>query len=135
MGRPFIRQLKMVQDQDSNYIYLRQESAITWVNLKDHYYRDVAKTPFKDFESATTLQLSWIVSPNQLWMCGASDNVDNHPESEEEGKSEVYVLEPFLEKDFVPHGWNDILATLDVCINEVTPAMFCNEEGYDLFPF
>ena len=62
-------------------------------------------------------------------------NEDDHPMSEEEGKSEDYVPEPFPEKELEPHGWNNILATLDVCTNELTPTMFCDEEGYDLFPF
>ena len=29
----------------------------------------------------------------------------------------------------------DTLATVDVCVNEVTPTVFCDEEGYDLVPF
>ena len=91
LGRPFMHQLKMVQDWGFNYLYLRQESAITWVNLKDHSYRDVAKTPFEGFEIATMSQPYWLGNPNQLWMCGASDNEENHLESEEERKSEVYV--------------------------------------------
>ena len=37
-------------------------------------------------------------------MCGASDVEENHPESDEEGKSEVYVPETFLEIDFEPHN-------------------------------
>ena len=61
------------------------------MNLKDHSYRDVAKTPIEDFESATTTQPSWLGRPNQLWMWGASDNEDNHLEREEKGKSEVYL--------------------------------------------
>ena len=105
------------------------------MNLKDHSYRDVAKTPIEDFESETTTPPSWLGRSNQLWMCGASDNEEEHPESGDEGRSETYVPEPFPEKEFEPHGWSDILATLDVCTNEVTPTMFCDEEGYDLFPF
>ena len=53
LGRPFMRQLKMIQDWGFNYIYLRQEDAITRINLADHSYRDVARTPIEDFESAT----------------------------------------------------------------------------------
>ena len=68
-------------------------------------------------------------------MCGASDNEEEHPESDGERESETYVPEPFPEKEFEPHGWSDILATIDVCTNEVTPTMFCDEEGYNLFPF
>ena len=28
----------------------------------------------------------------------------------------------------------DILATVDVCVNDVTPTAFCDEEGFDLAP-
>ena len=51
LGRFLMRQLKMVQDWGFNYLYLRQVSAITRVNLKDHSYRDVGKTPIEDFLS------------------------------------------------------------------------------------
>ena len=77
LGRPFMRQLKMIQDWGFNYIYLRQQEAITRVNLKDHSYRDVAWTPVEDFESATTdiksTIPSWANAQTHLWMCGASD--------------------------------------------------------------
>ena len=29
----------------------------------------------------------------------------------------------------------DTLATVDVCVNEVTPTIFCDIEGFDLVPF
>ena len=45
LGRPFMRQLKMIQDWGFNYIYLKQPQAITRINLGDHSYRDVAETP------------------------------------------------------------------------------------------
>ena len=68
-------------------------------------------------------------------MCGVSNNDKYLPFSEKDGESEEYVPKPFPEKQFEPLGWNDILATLDVCTNEVTLTMFCDEEGYDLFSF
>ena len=43
----------------------------------------------------------------------------------------VMFLEPFPEHEFEPHGWQDILATLDVCAN-VHATKHCDEEGYDL---
>ena len=52
LGRPFMRQLKMIQDWGFNYIYLRQQQAVTRINLSNHSYRDVARTPVEDFESA-----------------------------------------------------------------------------------
>ena len=42
MGRPFMRQLKMIQDWGFNYIYLRQQEAITRINLSNHSLRNVA---------------------------------------------------------------------------------------------
>ena len=125
----------MVQDWGFNYIYLRQEGAVTRVNLKDHSFRDVARTPVEDFDSETTNQTkpSWLSKPNQIWMCGASDNGED--QKGEDKDSEVYTPEPFPEHEFEPMGWPDILATLDVCTNEVNPTLFCDEEGYDLFSF
>ena len=32
-------------------------------------------------------------------------------------------------------GWIDILATLDVCTNEINPALFFDEEGYEFLTF
>ena len=58
LGRPFMRQLKMIQDWGFNYIYLRQNEAITRINLLDHSYRDVARTPIEDYESATLITIS-----------------------------------------------------------------------------
>ena len=36
LGRPFMRQLKMIQDWGFNYIYLRQPQAVTRINLSNH---------------------------------------------------------------------------------------------------
>ena len=54
LGRPFVRQLKMIQDWGFTFIYLWQDTSITRVNMRDHSFRDVAKTPVEDFESAST---------------------------------------------------------------------------------
>ena len=70
-----MRQLKMIQDWGYDHLYLRQVGAITRVNLKDHTYRDVNKTPVEDFNSATTPDTelpSWMNAKTHLWMCGAS---------------------------------------------------------------
>ena len=60
-------------------------------------------------------------STSHLWMCGASDV---EKEEEEEKEKEPYILEPFPNDKFVPDAWMDILATVDVCVNEVTPKFF-----------
>ncbi len=41
-------------------------------------------------------------------------------------------MEPFPESELEPHGWHDILATLDVCANKVHATKHCDEEGYDI---
>ena len=33
-----------------------------------------------------------------------------------------------------PLEWTQNLATLDVCVNEVTPTRFCDENGLDITP-
>ena len=47
---------------------------------------------------------------------------------------EDYILEPFPNDQFISDAWQDVLATVDVCINKVTPTVFCDEEGYDIIP-
>ena len=46
----------MVQDWGFNHLYWCQESAVTRVNLKDHSFGDVARTPIEDFDTKTTNQ-------------------------------------------------------------------------------
>ena len=137
LGRPFMQQLKMIQDWGFNYIYLCQQEAITHINLIDHSYRDVARTPVKDFESANMTEKSsrpsWVDSTPELWMCGASD-ADADEDEEDPKHDDTYILEPFLDEKFVPDAWMDILATVNVCVNKVTQLHFCDEEGFDLEP-
>ena len=53
LGRPFMKQFKMVQDWGYNYLYLRHETAITRVNLKNHSHRDVTHMPMDEFDYAS----------------------------------------------------------------------------------
>ena len=70
-------------------------------------------------------------------MCGASDCGSL---TQEEGKGDIvfedsdYIPEPFPEQLMEPLEWTQILATLDVCINEVTPTRFCDKNGLDITP-
>ena len=48
---------------------------------------------------------------------------------------EAYVPEPFPEVELEPLEWVQILATLDVCVNDVNPTNFCDEQGFDIVPF
>lgn len=128
----------MIQDWGFNYIYLRYQVAITRINVTDHSYQDVAQIPMvEDFEYATLTtrfsKASWMNSTAHLWMCGALDQEEKEENSK--NNKNPYVLDPFLNEKFVPDAWMDILATVDVCVNEVTPIAFCDKEGYDLIPF
>ena len=44
LGRPFMRQLKMIQDWDYNYIYLRHPNATARIDLCNHSYKDMVNT-------------------------------------------------------------------------------------------
>ena len=68
-------------------------------------------------------------------MCGTSNNEEEEPSKEEESESKDYIPKPFPKHEFVPIEWDDVLATLDVCTNEVTPNISCDEMGHDLFSF
>ena len=100
--------------------------------------RDVARTLVEDFESATlsekSTKPSWVHSNSQLWMCGASDD-ENEQKHKEPSVDEAYILEPFPNDQFIPDAWMDVLATVDVCVNETCPTVFCDDEGYDLVQF
>ena len=78
LGQPFMqRQLKMIQDWGSNYVYLRQPKAITRINLIDHSYQDVTKTPVEEFEAISLGDESdvpsWVNSRSHKWKSGNSD--------------------------------------------------------------
>ena len=45
-----------------------------------------------------------------------------------------YILEPFSKNKFEPLGWNDVLATVTICVNDVTPTLFCDKDGFDVIP-
>ena len=66
-------------------------------------------------------------------MCEASEGGTNE-EDVEPKIDEDYILEPFPNDQFIPDSWHDILATVDICVNEVTPTVFFDEEGYDIIP-
>ena len=63
----------MVLDWGYNYLYLRHETAITRVNLKDHSHRDVTHMPMEEFDSTSfeNFNLDKGEDHASLWMCGA----------------------------------------------------------------
>ena len=78
--------------------------------------------------------IAWLCQKKEIWMCGVSDCSDFDRNKQALGrvlKDEAYVPEHMFE----PNEWNQILATLDVCVNEVTPTKFCDENGYDIVPY
>ena len=93
----------MIQDWGFNYIYLGEQEAITRINLADHSYRDVARTPIEYFESATLSEKSWVHSNSQLWMCGAL-NDKNEQKHKEPSVNEAYILEPFPNDQSIPEA-------------------------------
>ena len=94
----------MIQDWGFNYIYLRQDTSITRVNMRDHSFRDVAKTPVEDFESATISysKPSLIGQPTHLWMCGTSKNGDQKEKEKERSELNDYILEPMQNTNLNP---------------------------------
>ena len=72
LGRPFMRQMKMIQEWGYNFIYLRQPSATTHISLKDHSYKDVNYTLIRDMVSVVERidsLPSWLVHKEPVWLC------------------------------------------------------------------
>ena len=67
-----------------------------------------------------------------LWMCGTSKNGDQKLREGKESEPYDYISKPFLDHKFEPHGWMDVLATITICVNDVTSTLFCDQEGYDV---
>ncbi|MCO5583996.1 hypothetical protein L7F22_037914 [Adiantum nelumboides] len=137
LERPFMRQLKMIQDWGYDQIYLRHKELVTKINMKNHSYKDVARTRVQEFDSTiiNEKRVPWMQTKAHVWMCGASDNGDLTKEEcilERSVTDEAYIPKSFPEHLFELFGWTQILSTLDICVNELTPTKFCDEEGYDL---
>jgi hypothetical protein len=120
LGRPFMRQLKMIQDWGYSYLFLRQPNATTRIDLKSHSFCDVQNTSVRDFETSTMEDTtpSWLENGKPLWLCGLDKNGS---ERKSEINSYDYIAEPFPEHKIEPFGWQEILATLDVCAVRFMP--------------
>ena len=137
LGRPFMRQFKMIQDWGYNYLYLRHESIITRVNLKTHRYRDVSKSPVEEFDSGSSKEKEETLSVDKagLWICGASCK-DLNPSDAVIDRSvtdDAYVPLPFPEHLIDPQEWIHVLATLSTCALP-KQTQFCDPDGYDIIP-
>ena len=69
---------------------------------------------------------SWLVHKEPVWLCEIKEEIDNSKEELND-----FIPESFLEHEFEPLGWNDTLATIDVCAN-IHATQHCDEEGYDI---
>ena len=58
------------------------------------------------------------------------EDCEEHRDVQDDG----YIPEPFPEDEFEPLEWTHILATLDICTNEIVESQFCDEEGFDVQP-
>ena len=137
LGRSFMRQFQMIQDWGYNYLYLRHESAVTRVNLRNHRYRDVTKSPVEEFNSGSSDETESTLSVDKagLWICRTSCK-NLKPEDVVINRSvtdEAYVPLPFLEHLIDPQEWIHVLATLSICALP-TQTQFCDLDGYDIIP-
>ena len=143
LGRPFMRQLMAIQDWGYNYLYLRHDGVTTTrVNLTTHDYRDVAKLPVADFESATTSRDDGKTSveyegEDNFWLFEAeamSQSVYQAALTDEQIE-EFKTLGPIMELDEedASQEWMHLLATIDTCAIS-SPTQFCDEDGYDVVP-
>ena len=72
--------------------------------MRDHSFKDVAKTLVEDFESATISysKPSWIGKSTHLWMCGTSKNGDQKEKEREKSELNDYILNPFQNTNLSP---------------------------------
>lgn len=72
---------------------------------------------------------SWLENGKPLWLCGLDEDGS---EKKSEADSNGYIAKPFLEHEIERIGWQDILATLDVCAKKVHATHHCDDDGYDI---
>ena len=140
LGRPFMRQLMVIQDWGYNYLYLRHDDVITRVNLQDHSYRDVTKSPIEEFESGSSYlnpsKETDLTSEIGAWICQVhSQNLLDEEKilTDKAVVDEAYIPQPFPEDEIDPHLWIQVLATIDTSALE-PGIQFCDEQGYDVIP-
>ena len=100
------------------------------MDLKDHSYKDGINTPIWDMVSTVAnedLVPSWLIQNEPIWMCDHEKDC----KLERSSSSFDYIAEPFPEHELKPHGWHDILATLDVSA-QVHATAHCDDKGYDI---
>ncbi|KAH7422762.1 hypothetical protein KP509_12G024300 [Ceratopteris richardii] len=78
-----------------------------------------------------------------LWMSKVAEKEEKFLKAKEEGmfqgdspvKDPAYTLIIFPDEEFEPHGWEKILATSDIVVNEEQWKPLCDEGGYDISVF
>ena len=140
LGRPFMRQLQVIQDWGLDYLYLRPDNLTTRVNLVDYTYRDVITTPMDDFDSFSSgltpnsadssnyLENAWIFqSPTDKILAEDRHLIDKVLMEKD------YVTSPFLEHLMDDHEWIHVLAALDTCTISNGP-QFCDDDDDEIIP-
>ena len=119
-----------------NYLYLRHETTIIRVNLKNHSIKDVTHMLVEEFDLASSeTSSSFSKEPANLWICGASkaSMLTNGIEWRKEVTDDAFVPIPYLEEKFEPNEWAHCLATIDVsALNHGTKS--CDEDEYNIVP-
>ena len=112
------------------------------MNLSTHEFRDVAKLPVADFESATTSRDNETSSlgyegEDNFWLFEAEAMSQNAYQATltDEQIEEFKTLGPIMELDEedASQEWMHLLATIDTCAIS-SPTKFCDEDGYDVVP-
>ena len=140
LGRPFMRQLMVLKDWGYDYLYLRHEDVTTCVDLKTHTFKDVTRTPVKEFESSTSdLTPQTIIestSTKDAWICHIlSEDLleDDKRKTDKLMGIQEYISIPFLEDDIDRYEWIHTLSTIDECA--LPPqTQFCDKNGYEIAP-
>ena len=109
LGRPFMRQSKLIQDWGKNHLYHKHAHAMIKVNTADHSYKDVKETPIDEYDSITTITHRsrvpvWEQGQAHLWMCEASNQGsldEDHCIHHQAMDDKEYVPEPFPSGRFI----------------------------------
>ena len=116
LGRPFMHQMLVVQDWGYNRLYLRHKNAIVWVNLDDHTYRDVTKSPIEDMNT-TSYELNKELSSTETqeegaWLCEIYEHAsmqENVKMMENLELDEAYMAQPNSNDTLAEPVWMHVL--------------------------
>lgn len=129
---------KLKEKKKHDYLYPRHEDVTTCGSLKNHTFRDVTRTPKREFESATSdLTPQTITKPRSMkeaWICHIqSENLleDDKRKMDKLMGIQEYNTIPFPEDGIHPYEWIHTLSTIDVCT--LPPqTQFCDKNGYEI---